>query len=70
MSMIKVKNHKNLVRDSRSKAILNTDVLKMMQTKKRKEQSVTLETLTQEVKVIKDEFLEIKTLLRQIVSKR
>ena len=42
MSMIKVKNHKNLVRDSRSKAILNTDVIKMMQTKKRKEQSVTL----------------------------
>ena len=70
MSMIKVKNHKNLVRDSRSKAILNTDVIKMMQTKKRKEQSVTLETLTQEVKVIKDEFLEIKTLLRQIVSNR
>ena len=70
MSMIKVKNHKNLVRDSRSKAILNTDEIKMMQTKKRKEQSVTLETLTQEVKVIKDEFLEIKTLLRQIVSKR
>ena len=70
MSMIKVKNHKNLVRDSRSKAILNTDVIKMMQTKKSKEQSVTLETLTQEVKVIKDEFLEIKTLLRQIVSKR
>ena len=66
----KVKNHKNLVRDSRSKAILNTDVIKMMQKKKRKEQSVTLETLTQEVKVIKDEFLEIKTLLRQIVSNR
>jgi len=70
MSMIKVKDHKNLVRDSRTKAVLNTDLVKMMQAKKRKQQSVTLETLTQEVNVIKDEFKEIKTLLRQIVAKR
>jgi len=70
MSMIKVKDHKNLVRDSRTKAVLNTDLVKMMQSKKRKQQSVTLETLTQEVNVIKDEFKEIKTLLRQIVAKR
>jgi|TARA_B100000900_G_scaffold385859_1_gene375811 hypothetical protein len=70
MSVIKVKDHKNLVRDSRTKAVLNTDLVKMMQAKKRKQQSVTLETLTQEVNVIKDEFKEIKTLLRQIVAKR
>jgi len=70
MSVIKVKDHKNLVRDSRTKAVLNTDMVKMMQAKKRKQQSVTLETLTQEVNVIKDEFKEIKTLLRQIVAKR
>jgi len=70
MSVIKVKDHKNLVRDSRTKAVLNTDLVKMMQSKKRKQQSVTLETLTQEVNVIKDEFKEIKTLLRQIVAKR
>lgn len=70
MNILKVKDHKNLVRDTRSKAILNTDVVKMMSAKRRKQESVTLETLTQEVKVIKDEFQEIKTLLKQIVAKR
>jgi len=70
VNILKVKDHKNLVRDTRSKAILNTDVVKMMSAKRRKQESVTLETLTQEVKVIKDEFQEIKTLLKQIVAKR
>ena len=70
MNILKVKDHKNLVRDSRSKAILNTDVVKMMSAKRKKQESVTLETLTQEVKIIKDEFQEIKTLLKQIASKR
>ena len=70
MNILKVKDHKNLVRDSRSKAILNTDVVKMKSAKRKKQESVTLETLTQEVKIIKDEFQEIKTLLKQIASKR
>ena len=70
MSILKVKDHKNLVRDSRTKAILNTDVIRMMEVKRKKQQDVTLESLTQEVRVIKDEFQEIKTLLKQIVAKR
>ncbi len=70
MSILKVKDHKNLVRDSRTKAILNTDVIRMMEVKRKKQQDVTLDSLTQEVRVIKDEFQEIKTLLKQIVAKR
>tara|TARA_B100001939_G_scaffold347889_1_gene371157 strand:- start:1019 stop:1231 length:213 start_codon:yes stop_codon:yes gene_type:complete len=70
VSILKVKDHKNLVRDSRTKAILNTDVIRMMEVKRKKQQDVTLDSLTQEVRVIKDEFQEIKTLLKQIVAKR
>jgi len=69
VSILKVKDHKNLVRDTRSKAILNTDLLKMREAKRRKRQDITLETLTQEVNVIKNEFQEIKNLLKQIAKK-
>tara|TARA_X000001382_G_scaffold2062_1_gene2508 strand:- start:2478 stop:2690 length:213 start_codon:yes stop_codon:yes gene_type:complete len=69
VSILKVKDHKNLVRDTRSKAILNTDLLKMREAKRRKRQDITLETLTQEVNTIKNEFQEIKSLLKQIAKK-
>ena len=38
--------------------------------KKERESTITIQTLTQEVNVIKNEFQEIKTLLKQIVAKR
>ena len=69
MSYIKVKDHKNLVRDSRTKAILNTDLIKLREVRRKKQQDITLETLTQEVNVIKNEFQEIKSLLKQIAKK-
>ena len=69
MSYLKVKNHKHLVRDSGSKAILNTDMASLLKRRKEKEASVTLNSLTQEVITIKNEFQEIKQLLNQLVSK-
>ena len=68
MSYIKVKQHNNLVRDTRTKAILNTDMVALIKARKEKQISVTLSSLTQEVDIIKDEFKEIKTLLKQIVK--
>ena len=70
MTMYKVKDHPTLLRDSRSKAILNTDLLKLNKVKKQRETTITIQTLTQEVNIIKNEFQEIKTLLKQIVAKR
>ena len=70
MTMYKVKEHPTLLRDSRSKAILNTDFLELNKVKKQRETTITIQTLTQEVNVIKNEFQEIKTLLKQIVAKR
>ncbi len=69
MSYIKVKEHKNLVRDSRSKAILNTDMASLLKKKKENEVDVTLSSLTKEVNIIKNEFKEIKDLLKQIATK-
>lgn len=69
MSYIKVKEHKNLVRDSRSKAILNTDMASLLKKKKESEVDVTLSSLTKEVNIIKNEFKEIKDLLKQIATK-
>ena len=70
MSYIKVKNNKHLVRDTRSKAILNTDINALIKSRKEKQVNVTLNSLTQEVNTIKSEFQEIKFLLRQIALKR
>jgi len=70
VSYIKVKQHNNLVRDTRTKAILNTDMVALIKARKEKQISVTLSSLTQEVDIIKDEFKEIKTLLKQIVGKK
>ena len=70
MTMYKVKEHPTLLRDSRSKAILNTDLIELNKMKKERESTITIQTLTQEVNVIKNEFQEIKTLLKQIVAKR
>ena len=66
---MKVKEHKNLVRDSRSKAILNTDMSALLKKRRDEEVNVTLTSLTQEVNTIKNEFQEIKSLLKQIAKK-
>ena len=70
MNTIKVKNHTHLVRDSKTKAILNADIIGLRKRNEKISSTVTLETLTQEVNVIKNDFQEIKSLLRQIVAKR
>ncbi len=69
MNHLKVKDHNNLVRDTRSKAILNTDMAALLKRRREKEVNVTLNSLNEEVNTIKNEFLEIKQLLKQIVSK-
>ena len=68
MNHLKVKDHNNLVRDTRSKAILNTDMAALLKRRREKEVNVTLNSLNEEVNTIKNEFLEIKQLLKQIVK--
>tara|TARA_B100001778_G_scaffold98242_1_gene80196 strand:- start:33 stop:227 length:195 start_codon:yes stop_codon:yes gene_type:complete len=64
--MIPVEGHKNLYRDEKSGAIINTDSHGFSQYKKSKNLKLTQK---QEIDKIKDDIEEIKYLLKQIASK-
>jgi hypothetical protein len=67
--MYKVKEHKNLVRDPTNQAVLNVDRKTLVELRDRKETKVTIQSLREEIDDIKNDFQEIKDLLRQIASK-
>ena len=64
--MIPVEGHKNLYRDEKSGAIINTDSHRFSQYKKSKNIKLTQR---QEIDKMKDDIEEIKYLLKQIASK-
>ena len=64
--MIRVEGHKNLYRDEKSGAIINTDSHGFSQYKKSKNIKLTQR---QEIDKMKDDIEEIKNLLKQITSK-
>ena len=66
---LKVRDYPDLVRDSQSRAIINTKRSAMMQHIEKRETKVSIQSLQEEMNVIKDEFKEIKELLRQIASR-
>lgn len=66
---LKVRDYPDLVRDSQSKAIINTNRSAMVQHIEKRETKVSIQSLQEEINVIKDEFQEIKELLRQIASR-
>jgi hypothetical protein len=67
--MIKVEGYPDLVRDPKSRAIINTNRQAMIEHLDKKNTKVTIQSLTEEINVIKEEFQEIKELLRQIACK-
>ena len=64
--MIPVKDHKNLYRDEKSGAILNTDTDAFKQNKKMKRFK---SNQRDEIERMKQDIEEIKSLLREIVKK-
>ena len=66
---LKVEGHPDLVRDSNSKAIININQSAMNEHKYKKDMRTNVQVLTDEMALIKDEFNEIKVLLRQIATK-
>ena len=64
--MIRVEGHKNLYRDEKSGAIINTDSHGFSQYKKSKNIKLTQR---QEIDKMKNDIEEIKYLLKQIASK-
>jgi uncharacterized protein (UPF0276 family) len=70
MSYLKVRNHDNLVRDSHSKAVLNTDraALEEYYVKLRIEKKIRMEQeqTKQRIATLEQDMSEIKDLLKQI----
>ena len=74
MELVQVKDHKHLVRDLETGAILNTDEkvaegLRMAK-KSRQKTKDQLETNTSDINSIKNELTEIKTMLRTLIDGR
>ena len=71
---LKVDGHSNLVRDSRSNAILNTNRAAYETAKKRAEEAQrqrdVIREPNRELNTLKSEMHEIKTLLRQLVEEK
>jgi hypothetical protein len=72
MSYLKVEGHSNLVRDEKTKAVLNTnmsDYDQYMKLKKIRENSnKKIEDLEEDMTGIKNELQEIKSLLRNLLD--
>ena len=74
MELVPVQDHKHLVRDLESGAILNTDMkvaegLRIAK-KNRQKTKDQLETNTNDINSIKTELSEIKTMLRTLIDGR
>ena len=72
MELVPVQDHKHLVRDLESGAILNTDMkvaegLRMAKRNRQKSKD-QLETNTIDINSIKTELTEIKTMLRTLIN--
>ena len=74
MELIQVKDHKHLVRDLETGAVLNTNIkaaegLRMAK-KSRQKTKDQLEINTNDINSIKNEMTEIKTMLRTLIDGR
>ena len=72
MSYIKVEGYNNLVRDTRSNAIVNSNKsefqLYMKRHKERNEQGDKLRNVCKEINTLKAELREIKGLIKELVN--
>ena len=68
----KVESHPELARDEYSKAVTNIDndayTKYMLGATARKERNATLQSNTEEINNLKEDVLEIKDMLRQLIS--
>jgi hypothetical protein len=70
---VKVEGHDNLVRDVRSKAIINTNTteyqLYMSRIRAREKQGDAIRNTVKEINDLKKEMYEIKNLLKEVLNK-
>ena len=66
---LKVENYPDLVRDSKSKAIINVNRNAMVEHMSKQQMKESIQNLNEEMVSLKNDFKEIKTLLQQIACK-
>lgn len=64
---IPVEGYDNLYRDRRTGAIINTDKEVFEQSKRIRKNNLNLSQINSDIEVLKNEMLEIKTLLREFI---
>lgn len=73
MAILKVEGHSNLIKETRTKAIINTNTseynIYMARIKQRNEQSDKLRSAVKEINTLKAELREIKNLLQEVTKK-
>ena len=73
MTKLKVQGYENLVRDTRSNAIINTNVseyqIYMKRVRAREQQSDEIRSAVKEINNLKAELREIKNLIKEVVKK-
>ena len=69
MQYQKVIDHKNLIRDPNSKAILNRDADALNKYKEEREYKMKLANVVKEHEGLKEDVAEIKQMLKQILGK-
>jgi len=72
MDYIKVKNHENLIRDSKSNFIVNTNKSEydeyIARRKQKQNEKNKVENLERDLSTLRDEITEIKDMLRSFVN--
>ena len=73
MAKLKVEGHDSLIRDTRSSAIINTNVteyqLYMKRLQARQSHSDQIKDACREINSLKQEMMEIKNLIKELVNK-
>lgn len=67
---LKVKDHPDLVRDTKSNAILNTDVSALNKYKEEREFKLRLARVIQEHDEVKKDISDIKSMLSELLKQR
>lgn len=66
----KVRDHKNLVRDMRSKAILNTDRQTLVEHRRKKRLMTDIISQSTRIEKLEDDISQIKNMLVELIKKQ
>lgn len=67
---LKVKDNKDLVRQTKSNAILNTNLKELNKYREEREEKLKLKRLADESEQMKNDIQEIKSLLKQLLGQK